>query len=103
MAATDLADYLVGKGIPFRQAHEIVGRIVLKCEQEGKSLQELTALEYTCENPAFADDVLEAVDISHVVARRNTDGGTGHAQVIQQLHNAQNSLGADRIACGQLL
>ena len=103
MAATDLADYLVGKGIPFRQAHEIVGRIVLKCEQEGKSLQELTALEYTCENPAFADDVLEAVDISHVVARRNTDGGTGHAQVIQQLHNAQNSLEADRIACGQLL
>ena len=103
MAATDLADYLVGKGIPFRQAHEIVGQIVLKCELEGKSLQELTALEYTCENSAFDDDVLEAVDIANVVKRRTTYGGTGHAQVKLQLSNAQESLNSDSALCAQLL
>lgn len=102
MAATDLADYLVGKGIAFRQAHEIVGRIVLKCEREGKSLQELTALEYTCENSAFDEDVLDAVDISRVVERRNTDGGTGYAQVVKQLLNAQQVLEADQKMCAQL-
>lgn len=102
MAATDLADYLVGKGIAFRQAHEIVGRIVLKCEREGKSLQELTALEYTCENSAFDEDVLDAVDISRVVERRNTDGGTGYAQVVKQLLNAQQALEADQKMCAQL-
>lgn len=92
MAATDLADYLVGKGVPFRMAHEIVGRIVAKCENDGKSLQQLTALEYTREHAAFKDDVLEAVDIERVVERRNTYGGTGHKRVAQQLDNAKRSL-----------
>lgn len=102
MAATDLADYLVAQGIPFRQAHEIVGRIVLKCEQEGKSLQELSALEYTDLHSAFGEDVVSAVDISQVVARRTTPGGTGHKQVQSQLEQAQSTLKADEAFCAQL-
>lgn len=99
MAATDLADYLVGKGMPFRQAHEVVGKIVAECEQTQKSLQDLSALEYTRENAAFGPDVLEAVDIEKVVERRNTHGGTGQRQVAQQLVLAQERLQKDQDAC----
>lgn len=102
MAATDLADYLVGKNVPFRMAHEIVGRIVAQCENEGKSLHQLTAMEYTREHAAFEEDVLEAVDIERVVERRNTYGGTGHRQVAQQLNNAKRSLIRDEEQRGTL-
>lgn len=102
MAATDLADYLVGKGVPFRAAHEIVGRIVATCEDEGKSLQQLTALEYTRENAAFENDVLDAVDIERVVERRNTYGGTGHTQVAVQLEHAKLALKRDGEQCNSL-
>ena len=70
MAATDLADYLVGKGMPFRDAHEVVGRIVLMCEKEGRALQDLSADEYRTQCDLFEDDVLDAVDIDQVIARR---------------------------------
>jgi len=70
MAATDLADYLVGKGMPFRDAHEVVGRIVLMCEKEGKTLQDLSVEDYHRQCDLFETDVLDAVDIDQVVARR---------------------------------
>ncbi|MDZ4179786.1 MAG: argininosuccinate lyase, partial [Coriobacteriia bacterium] len=70
MAATDLADHLVGTGMPFRDAHEVVGRLVLECERSGRTLQDLSASDYAAAHPAFTGEVLQAVDIRSVVARR---------------------------------
>ncbi|MBK5211339.1 MAG: argininosuccinate lyase [Coriobacteriia bacterium] len=95
MAATDLADYLVGTGMPFRQAHEVVGEIVLQCEKEGKSLQELTAEEYFASNHAFKEDVLEAVSIENAVGRRTSFGGTAPDSVRTQLETAERMLDSD--------
>jgi argininosuccinate lyase len=95
MAATDLADYLVGTGMPFREAHEVVGRLVLQCERDGRTLQDLTAEEFSAHAVQFGDGVLGAVDIEKVVARRNTSGGTGHDAVAVQLAGTIDALSAD--------
>ena len=95
MAATDIADYLVGKGVPFRTAHEVVGRLVLACEREGRTLQDLTAEEFAAHAKELGSDVLEAVDIDRIVARRTTTGGTGHEAVRAQLTAARDALAAD--------
>jgi argininosuccinate lyase len=96
MAATDLADYLVGKGMPFRQAHEVVGRIVLDLERSGRTLQEFSAAEYRTYAKEFGDDVTEAVDVDQVVARRTSAGGTGHEAVRLQLGLVRDSIGSDQ-------
>lgn len=95
MAATDLADYLVGTGVPFREAHAIVGRLVLECEKQGKTLQDLSADDLAEVDEHFAADALEAVDIDKVVERRTTYGATGHDPVKVQLKHARESLAAD--------
>ncbi len=96
MAATDIADYLVGKGMPFREAHEVVGRLVLACERAGRTLQDLTAEEFAAHAPELGPDVLDAVDIDKLVARRLTSGGTGHDAVRDQLAAARDALAADQ-------
>jgi argininosuccinate lyase len=96
MAATDLADYLVGKGVPFREAHEIVGRLVLACERDGVTLQDLTAEQFAAHAEQFEPDVLAAVDIEEVVARRITSGATGRDAVNVQLSQVRDALAADQ-------
>ena len=96
MAATDLADYLVGKGMPFRDAHAVVGKLVLDCEKAGKTLQELTVAELQAADPLFDEGAVDAVDIDQVVAKRTTQGGTGHEAVKAQLELAKQRLAADR-------
>jgi argininosuccinate lyase len=96
MAATDLADYLVGKGVPFREAHEVVGRLVLTCERDGRALQDLTAEEFSAYRDEFGADVLDDVDIDKLVAKRLVPGGTGHDAVKEQLRAAADALAADR-------
>ncbi len=88
MAATDLADYLVGKGVAFRSAHEIVGRLVLVCEKQGRTLQSLSTQELSAHCAEFGDDSREAVDVEKIVARRVTAGGTGHEAVRVQMEEA---------------
>jgi argininosuccinate lyase len=95
MAATDLADYLVGRGVPFREAHAVVGKLVLECEKRGKTLQELSAAELADIDEHFGPDAIEAVDIDKVVQRRTTYGGTGHDAVKVQLEHAKASLAVD--------
>ncbi len=95
MAATDLADYLVGKGMPFRDAHAVVGRLVLECEKRGKTLQELSVDELKQADSLFDAGALDAVDIDKIVARRITAGGTGHDAVKVQLDQARERLAAD--------
>ena len=95
MAATDLADYLVGKGLPFRQAHAMVGRIVGDCVREGVTLQQLTTDELRSYSELFDDDAHEALDIDNIVRRRTTLGGTGHDAVRAQLPQARDVLAAE--------
>jgi argininosuccinate lyase len=96
MAATDLADYLVGKGVPFRDAHEIVGRLVLACERDGCTLQDLTAEQFATHAEQFGPDVLAAVDIDRIVARRVTAGGTAPDAVGIQISQVRDALLADQ-------
>lgn len=101
MAATDLADYLVGKGLPFRQAHAVVGRIVGDCVREGVTLQQLSTDELRSYSELFDDDAREALDIDSIVRRRTTFGGTGHEAVRAQLKLATEALEADEAALGE--
>ena len=85
--ATDVADYLVNHGIPFRDAHGISGRLVLKCIAENKALDDLTLEEYRQECPAFEADIYEAISMKTCVERRLTLGAPGEAimrQVIDE-------------------
>ena len=89
MAATDLADYLVGKGMPFREAHAVIGHMVLSCEKQGRTLQSLSTEELKGFSELFEDDAAQAMDIDEVVRRRTTEGGTGHEAVKVQLGRAE--------------
>ena len=101
MAATDLADYLVGKGMPFRTAHSVVGRIVGDCVREGVTLQQLSTDELRSYSELFDDDAHEALDIDNIVRRRTTFGGTGHEAVRAQLKLAHEAYDAAEAALGE--
>ena len=93
MAATDLADYLVGKGMPFREAHAVIGHMVLSCEKQGRTLQSLSTEELRAFSELFDADAAQAMDIDEVVRRRTTEGGTGHGAVKVQLSRAEAWMG----------
>ena len=75
--ATDAADYLVNHGVPFRDAHGIVGQLVLLCIEKGISLDELSLEEYQEISPAFAEDIYDAISMKTCVEKRNTIGAPG--------------------------
>ena len=75
--ATDAADYLVGKGIPFREAHGIVGRLVLMCIERGIRLDELPIGDWKSLSEAFDEDIYEAISLKACVERRMTKGAPG--------------------------
>ncbi len=75
--ATDVADYLVGKGVPFRDAHGIVGRLVLTCLEKDIALDDLPLEEYKKESDVFAEDLYEAISMKTCVEKRNTLGAPG--------------------------
>jgi argininosuccinate lyase len=87
--ATDIADYLVTKGLPFRQAHEIIGKIVLYAINNHKFLLGLTIEEYQQFSPLFKEDIYEILQPKNVVGARNSQGGTGFEQVKNQLAFAE--------------
>ena len=76
--ATDLADYLVGKGVAFRDAHGIVGRVVLKCIEDGKAIDDLSLEELKAFSEIIEDDVYEAIALETCAGRRETAGAPGH-------------------------
>lgn len=90
--ATDIADYLAAKGMPFRQAHEVIGKIVIYAVQKGKYLLDLTMEEYQSFSRLFEEDVYEYLTPEHVVDARKSAGGTAAAQVKQQLKLAESKL-----------
>jgi argininosuccinate lyase len=73
--ATDAADYLVKKGVPFRQAHEIIGRLVLYCIRNNKDLGQLSLDEYESLSPVFEKDIYDHIDIKTCVYQRKIEGG----------------------------
>ncbi|MGV3464894.1 MAG: argininosuccinate lyase [Heyndrickxia sp.] len=90
--ATDIADYLVTKGLPFRQAHEVIGKIVLYAIQNQRFLLGLTMEEYKSFSPLFGEDIYTVLQPKHVVDARNSYGGTGKEQVLSQLQLAYDKL-----------
>ncbi len=95
LAATDVADYLAKKGLPFRRAHEVVGHLVLLCEQRGCNLDDLSFDDFKAASPLFEEDIVKALDLSSIVAARTTEGGTGQVVVAQQMEMAKAALAAD--------
>lgn len=75
--ATDVADYLVGKGVPFRDAHGIVGELVLLCEQKGCALDDLSLAEYRAVCDKISEDIYEAISLETCVKNRKTHGAPG--------------------------
>lgn len=93
LAATDVADYLAKRGMPFRQAHEVVGHLVLLCEKRGCNLDDLTLEDFQAESPLFEANIVNELDLRHIVDARKTYGGTGCETVKQQLEEAKALLG----------
>ena len=91
MLATDLADYLVGKGVPFREAHGIMRELCRTCDERGVGLQQLPLTDYREFSPLFEADVYE-ITAAASAAARNIPGGTAPSQVTQALAHAERIL-----------
>jgi len=96
LMATDVADYLVGKGVTFREAHGAVGTLVRMAEQAGVELHDLSLAQLTGVHAGFAPDVFETLVPERSVERRNIEGGTGPAAVRTQLEAARVALAPAR-------
>ena len=81
LVATEIADYLVHRGVPFREAHEIVGKVLRAAEQEGKTIREMPLGRLKAFSETFADDLNVMLTIDSALARRNVPGGTAPASV----------------------
>lgn len=92
MMATDLADYLVDRGVSFRDAHKSVGTLVRQAEESGRELHTLPKPLYAAAHPQFGDDVYDALSPMRSIERRDIEGGTGPTSVRQQLAAARASL-----------
>jgi argininosuccinate lyase len=103
--ATELADYLADKGVPFREAHHVAGRLVRAALAQGRTLAELTLDELRAESPLFEPDVYRALDPETAVERRLLPGGPSRACVQAELRAlrdrlAQRGLDAAEVARG---
>lgn len=90
--ATDLADYLVRKGLEFRKAHEVIGRVVVFAIDQGKQLGELSLPEYQSFSTIFDSDLYDSIRLENSLAGKSQTGGTSPGQVMEQLRVAKQSL-----------
>ena len=91
--ATDAADYLVVKGVPFRDAHGIIGRLVLHCIDSGKSIEDLSVTELKQFSPAFDEDIYDAVSLRTCVEKRLTLGAPGSEMMKKVIEQEKEWLG----------
>ncbi len=91
MNATDAADYLVSKGIPFRDCHEIIGKMVLYAITNGKALDELTMEEFHSFSPAFGEDIYEKIAVKACIEAKQSEGSTSPDSVAKQLADIRAS------------
>lgn len=94
--ATDLADYLAKKGLPFREAHAVAGQAVHYCIERKKWLADLTLEEFQKFSPLFAADIKDVIRPENCVANRNSLGGTSPAQVKNQIEAARQLMAAEQ-------
>ncbi len=90
--ATDLADYLTAKGLPFREAHAVVGRLVARCSKEGVALEDLPLAEMQAACKRIESDVYEALSLESAVQSRSSYGGTARSEVARQIEEAKGRL-----------
>lgn len=90
--ATELADYLVIKGVPFRKAHHVVGQIVRYCVEEGKDFKDCTLEEFRKFHRAFDESVFDILDVRKAVERRRSHGGTSWSRIKESMGNVENYL-----------
>ena len=89
IVATDLADYLVSKGTPFREAHRIVGQLVRHCESKQIDMAALNLADLRQVTPLFEDDATKLLELTNSPERRNLPGGTARVAVLEQLSRAK--------------
>lgn len=91
--ATELADYLAQNGLPFREAHHVVGQIVRDLSASGRELRDLSASELAGYHPLFTPEALELTRLESAIHRRNSYGGTAPSQVAQAVQQAKEEVG----------
>jgi argininosuccinate lyase len=92
LTATDGADYLVKRGLPFREAHHVIGRVVAYCIEKGTGLEELTMAEWKSFSPLFDGDIRRVVSVKASVDSRNVEGGTALKRVTRRLKEIEKEL-----------
>lgn len=88
--ATDCADYLAKKGIPFRDAYKAVGKLVLYCAESGRTLEQLTPDEFRSVSEAFGEDIFEALDLQNCVSQRKSRGGPAPQETSRQISQMES-------------
>jgi len=83
--ATDCADFLTKKGVPFRDAYKATGQLVFLCTSQGKTLEQLTIEEFQAVHPEFDEGVYEAIDLLTCVSQRGSHGGPCEAETTRQI------------------
>jgi argininosuccinate lyase len=83
--ATDMADYLARKGMPFREAHEVTAKLVAQCVESGKTLESIPLPDLQSLSSLFQEDIFEALRTERVVSRRTSRGGTAQSRVVEQI------------------
>jgi argininosuccinate lyase len=90
--ATDLADYLVRKGVPFRKAHHVVGQIVQDCIRQNKQLNGCNLEEFKSFHKAFDTDVYQYIEMASAIDQRTSPGGTASSRVLEAIGRARSDL-----------
>jgi argininosuccinate lyase len=93
LLATEVADYLVRKGVPFREAHAITGRLVRYCLDHGRQVRSLSLTEFAKFSPRFDHDVFECLTVESAIDRKGQIGGTAKKQVEARLFELERALG----------
>lgn len=91
-AATDVAEYLVRKGLPFREAHAVVGALVLHCLKEGRGFEDLALDEWRSFSPLFEEDIFNSITLEACVGSRDLPGGPAPAAILKALERAREIL-----------
>lgn len=97
--ATDAADFLVARGAPFRDAHKVVGELVLYCVQNGKTLGELSLEEYRAASPLFTEEIYDAVSVESCLNRRNIPGGPAPERQLEAIRACEAFLAGAPASC----
>jgi argininosuccinate lyase len=92
MSATDIADYLTKKDVPFRIAHEVAGKIVAYCIERKRSFEDLSMSEWNTFHKLFGDDIMEKIKIESCVESKNVYGGTAPQQVLDAIDRATKEI-----------